>query len=1686
MLLLLAALLWTTAANAQTGTVVVAEGTTTNSYVPVYGYYTDALLRSQTIYPATMMAGLTGAEIQGLVYYMASATSTDFDGTFEVKIGTCTASAFAEDADAFDASTLTTVYTGSLDFTSSAQLTITFATPYTYTGGNLLIEVNQTSESSSYGGTTFYGIESEYASVRGYDYNYWDDIVVGSVEDFIPKTGFIVPVSCGTPTIGTIATTETSATISWTEDVASSSWSFRLNDGAWQTITTNPYTVSGLTANTAYTFALRAICGAGDTSFAATGSFRTPCTAIAAAELPYYESFENNLACWDQQLVSGSIQWVADATVGDPYGYISPVSGNNAASIFAEEGQTRLISPVFNVEGVENLTLKFAHIQKAYAGDQDELTVEYRLNNSSAWQTLATYTDDISDWAFETITIPATSSTLQIAFNATLGYGYGVGLDSLVLFSASCTEPIIDVVTPEENSATITWAETGTATSWAIRLNDGEWQTATTQSYTFDGLTSATLYNVTLRSICGAGDTSFAVSTSFRTLCGRFQTPYSEDFESHTSGEAPLCWNLVQTYAPYSTSYPYITTTGNPGKSIYMYSDDEDEATSTIIATGRLDRNANACFLRFDANVYYSSYSSYNDTLYIGVVTDPADPATFVSAYKIAGSDNQNAWETYEINLSTIDAISSVSSNYIAFKMGGDYGYAYIDNVYISEPPTCDHVNGLAFSAVTENSATASWTSDATEFDVKYRIGDGAWTTVTPNPTTTSASLTGLQSATNYEVQVRAICGAADTSEAVSGTFHTLCNSIATADLPYFEGFESGIDCWNQQIISGTSQWVASATVGSSYSGVSPLEGTNAASTYSTTRGYENRLISPLFNVADAENLTLKFAHTQKVYVSDQDSLVVEYRTSDTDEWHRLAGYTNNISTWTVETLALPAVSSTLQIAFHSYLNWGYGVGIDSITVLQVSCGNPAITETNATDNSITISWTGSAPQFGVTLNDGAEEMVTGNTKTFTGLDASTEYTITVRSICGAGDTSEAVTITLRTPCATEAFPYSEGFESYTTGSGNFPDCWTSVTGNNYVNGYHSSEGSKSLQIYGPGTVTTPIINIAGSDVFVSFDLECESLTYSGDIAVGVAMSPSMANAAIWIDTIHPASEDVFINYEYTYENTLNIQSGCIVFKQVNTTSASWYYWLDNLSVTTPPTCARPSDMTATATTETSITVGWTENGSATQWLVKAGNDDYQLVSTNPYTITDLAPSTPYTVTVRSYCGEGDTSDVLTGTFSTECGVIAAANLPYFNGFEGSDLGCWEQEDMGAVDYNDNPVEWEINNTYYTAAEGSTYASILGSEGESRLISPTFNLAGATNVTLTFAYNFTIWVSDIDSMSVEYRTSPTGAWQQLAFYNNATTDFQTVTFPLTDVSATFQFAFHAYLGYGHGVAIDSVSLTAEGGVACATPTNVTATNATEGSVVVSWNGSASQYELEVTNTAAGTTTTYTATASPYTVAGLNSETNYSVKVRALCEGGVTSNWSTSASFSTTAPAPCNTPTGLSVTNRAGDNITIAWEGTAAQYEIEATNTRNNTVTNYTTTETTYMITGLASGTTYSIRVRAICSANNTSEWTAPVEGTTAGQNGISDVEAANAIRIYPNPTSVSTTINIEGVNGVVKIDIVDMNGRIIKSETTGCNNGCTKQIEVADMAKGAYFVRVSNDKLNVVRKLIVK
>ena len=61
-----------------------------------------------------------------------------------------------------------------------------------------------------------------------------------------------------------------------------------------------------------------------------------------------------------------------------------------------------------------------------------------------------------------------------------------------------------------------------------------------------------------------------------------------------------------------------------------------------------------------------------------------------------------------------------------------------------------------------------------------------------------------------------------------------------------------------------------------------------------------------------------------------------------------------------------------------------------------------------------------------------------------------------------------------------------------------------------------------------------------------------------------------------------------------------------------------------------------------------------------------------------------------------------------------------------------------------------------------------------------------------------------------------------------------------------------------------------------------------------------------------------------------------------------------------------------------------------------------------------------------------------------------------------------------------------GVNGLVKIAVVDMNGRTVASETLECSSDCVKTMDVEKLAQGAYFVRITGQEINMVRKLIIR
>ncbi|MBQ4291172.1 MAG: chitobiase/beta-hexosaminidase C-terminal domain-containing protein [Muribaculaceae bacterium] len=173
--------------------ITVNDGTSTNQYIPLYGYWADAFEKTEHIIPASTLSGMgasasNAVTLNSLTWYL-STPATDSFGAARFKVflkevsGTTLGGAFIGP----DGGTV--VYEGELDATQST-LTVSFATPFEYHGGNLLVGVYTTTK-GTYKQAYFYGTTGESdCSGCAYDRSSLDNITTPNSNTFLPKTTF--------------------------------------------------------------------------------------------------------------------------------------------------------------------------------------------------------------------------------------------------------------------------------------------------------------------------------------------------------------------------------------------------------------------------------------------------------------------------------------------------------------------------------------------------------------------------------------------------------------------------------------------------------------------------------------------------------------------------------------------------------------------------------------------------------------------------------------------------------------------------------------------------------------------------------------------------------------------------------------------------------------------------------------------------------------------------------------------------------------------------------------------------------------------------------------------------------------------------------------------------------------------------------------------------------------------------------------------------------------------------------------------------------------------------------------------------------------------------------------------------------------------------------------------------------
>ena len=159
---------------------IVADGSATSQYAPIYGWYYDQKSKSTMIYPSSMLSDMDGGIISVITFH-ANANITFNGGEITVKLGEVEATTVSSHF----TSGLTLVYKGT-PATGTQEYVITLDTPYEYKGGNLAVEVELTKSGSNYPRTYFYGEEqNEHVTYCTYGNYGYDDSYT-----FLPKATF--------------------------------------------------------------------------------------------------------------------------------------------------------------------------------------------------------------------------------------------------------------------------------------------------------------------------------------------------------------------------------------------------------------------------------------------------------------------------------------------------------------------------------------------------------------------------------------------------------------------------------------------------------------------------------------------------------------------------------------------------------------------------------------------------------------------------------------------------------------------------------------------------------------------------------------------------------------------------------------------------------------------------------------------------------------------------------------------------------------------------------------------------------------------------------------------------------------------------------------------------------------------------------------------------------------------------------------------------------------------------------------------------------------------------------------------------------------------------------------------------------------------------------------------------------
>ena len=789
-------------------------------------------------------------------------------------------------------------------------------------------------------------------------------------------------------------TTATSTSLSWTastDNVGVASYDVYQGASVIGNVAGTSFGVTGLSAETTYSFTVRAKDAAGNESAASnTVNVTTlaappnPCTGTSISSFPYTENFDSGIGAWTQDN-NDQGNWTLDAN-GTPSNNTGPSNDfNGGGNYFYTEASnnqnpgpnatTNLVSPCFNLTNIQGAEFSFYY--HMFGSNMGSLRLQVSEDDGATWTTLTTLTGQQQTssgaaWLQRTVSLSAyDGEVIKLRLSGTTGGGFrsDMAIDQVSLEVP--LPPDNEVPSTPTNLTASNTTQTTTDLSWTASTDNvgvtgydvyqgaSVIATVSTTTYQVTGLTASTSYSFNVRAKDAAGNESAASNTVNVTT---LDIPDTTAPVITLNGPSTINLLVGDSYVEQGATATdnidgdltaSIVISGSVNTAVagtyfinYNVSDAAGNAATQVTRTVNVSEPTNGC----SGGISTFPYSEGFEGSIGGWSQSSADDLNWL--VDAGGTPSNNTGPSSAVE----------GSDYIYVEASGN-GTGYPDKRAIITSP-CFNLSGLT-------EATFSFkyhmfgAADMGSIDLEISNDDGAtWTSIW--------SQTGNQGNQwlTVNVNLNAYVGGG-----VQLRFNRLTGSTWQADIaiddigltdsevvvnscsggitayPYSEGFEGSIGDWSQSTADDLNWLVdANGTPSNNTGPSSATEGTRYIYVEASGNGtgYPNKqaiINSPCFDLSSAASASFSFSY-HMFGATDMGSIALEASNDNGVSWTTLWSQTGNQGNqWLSQAVDLSGyVGNSVQLRFNRITGstWQADIAIDNI---NLTTSNTPLTE---------------------------------------------------------------------------------------------------------------------------------------------------------------------------------------------------------------------------------------------------------------------------------------------------------------------------------------------------------------------------------------------------------------------------------------------------------------------------------------------------------------------------------------------------------------------------------------------------------------------------------------------------------------------------------------------------------------------------------------------------------------------